>query len=244
MKSMKLNTALSRQLAIIAAVATLELAVVPAAGAVTFSGNSGSLAASVSFNAVGTDLQVTLTNTATSDVLVPADVLTGVFFNLVGGPTLAPASASLNGGSTVQYGSLAGGNAGAGWQYLEGINQYNASRGISAAGLGIFGPTGNFPSPVVSIDGLDYGLLSAGDNISTGNTGVTGSGPLIQNSVVFTLSGLDGFVPSATDITNITFQYGTALNEPHFSPVPEPGILSLIGAGLVGMRLIRRRRRS
>ena len=90
------------------------------------------------------------------------------------------------------------------------------------------------------MDGLQYGLTSAGDNPLTGNAAVTGGFALIKNSVVFTLSGLlEGFDPAALgSITNVNFQYGTNLTEPNVSgvtPTPEPGTWVLMGTGLVGL---------
>jgi hypothetical protein len=83
---------------------------------------------------------------------------------------------------------------------------------------------------------MDYGLLSAGDDPTTGNTPVTGGNPLIHDSVVFTLTGLpSGFDPSR-DIGNITFQYGTSLSEPNIH-VPGPGAwLAFAAAGFLGAR--------
>ena len=51
---------------------------------VTFSASSGDLSASVTFEFDGTSLVVTLINTSAADVLVPVDVLTGVFFDVDG----------------------------------------------------------------------------------------------------------------------------------------------------------------
>src|SRR5262245_14749989 len=53
-----------------------------ASHALTFIGTSGSLAASVEFVQSGSNLQVRLTNTSSTDVLVPTDVLTGVYFDI------------------------------------------------------------------------------------------------------------------------------------------------------------------
>src|SRR5262245_14557426 len=199
-----------------------------------FTGSSGNLSASALFDLVGNTLTVTLTNTSTHDVLVPADVLTGVFFNT--SHTLAPVSASLN-GSSVNYGSIAN-SVGEGWQYKAVANNaaQGKNAGISATGLGIFGPNGNFNSGTnVKLGGLNYGILSAGDNPLTGNTGVTGKGPLIKDSVRFTLTVSSGFTLSELGDT-VVFQYGTDLTEPHFiafdPPIPAPEPTSMIVWGI------------
>jgi hypothetical protein len=228
-----------------------------------FSGSTGSgssqLSASADFSLDSTThvLTVTLTNTSLNDVLVPTDVLTGVDFNTNTSAThtLTPVSASSN-GSSVFYGSVVN-NVGEGWQYLGGISAQGKNSGISGTGLNSFGPSGNFFSPGVMVDGLDYGILSAGDDSATGNTGVTGHGPLFKNSLKFTLNTGSNF--SLTDLgvsPTVVFQYGTAEGETHYSggpgpnpndqpPVPEPtGIAAMLGLATMGLiGLVWRRRK-
>jgi hypothetical protein len=229
----------------------------------TFS--NGTRAASADFSLSGNTLTVVLTNTSTFDVGVPEDVLTALYFNPGAGATLTKVSALLTNGSTVYYdadGQPAGGVVGGEWAYKNGISvtvgtglgakTYGA--GISSVGLGVFGPGDLFPGPDLqsptSPDGLQYGLLSAGDDPATGNGGITGSGGLIKNSVTFqftvsnfNLSSLGG---------SVGFQYGTDLSEPSFNgepfdpgpPVPEPSTLAIAGLGALGFvgYGIRRRR--
>jgi len=208
--------------------------------ALSFSAENGNLSASVDFTNVGGNLVVTLTNTSTFDVLVPADVLTAVFFDM--SASLSPSSAVLNGGSQVIYGAQpTGGIVGGEWQYLAGLTGApdGATKGISSAGFGLFGSP-NFPGPDLdspaAIDGLNYGILSAEDITATGNTGVTGE-PLIKNSVVFTLSGTFDLA----SIENVSFQYGTALDEPNIK-VPEPVTIVGLGFALLGLGAIATRR--
>jgi hypothetical protein len=239
--------------------------------AITFSGSSGTLAASVSFDVnLDGNLVVVLTNTSATDANAPANVLTAVFFDLPGFGALTPISALLTSGSTIVYDTLdSNGNAltdnvGGEWAYKSSIAGApgGATEGISSSGLSpLFGDSNfNGPdlAPPVALDGVQYGLLPAGWVAAGDNGGLTGSGGLIQNSVTFTLSGIPmDFDPSASGaITNLSFQYGTALTEPNFPPdddgggggqnpeTPEAATLvmwSLLGAVSLGFCHLRRR---
>jgi hypothetical protein len=128
-----------------------------------------------------------------------------------------------------------------------------ADDGISSSRLGLFGrddlfPGDNLQGPV-NPDGLQYGITSAGDDLTTGGPMVTGGTSwwptsLIQNAVVFTLGNLPiGF--TTDDVSNVSFNYGTGINTvPGTSGgiVPEPASLAIWGA-LAGMGLIAGRRR-
>jgi hypothetical protein len=203
-----------------------------------FSGSADHRAAEVVFdNSTALTLKVTLTNTSSSDVLVPVDVLTAVFFDIPGF-SLTPVSALLNGGSTVLFGPTNGGNMGGEWAYEEGLSGApgSANRGISSSGYGLFGDS-NFNGPSLhdpdAVDGLQYGITSLGDDPATGNTPVTGGNManpvgLIKNSVVFTLTYGSGSL-DLSKISKVSFQYGTGLNEPNVPgepngpPPPPPG---------------------
>jgi len=210
----------------------------------TFSWYSGDLAASATFSTLSENrLQVVLTNTSTADVLVPTDVLTAVFFNIAGNPTLTRTSALLSAGSSVVYDSApAGGVVGGEWAYNTGLvgAPLGSNQGISSTGVNLFGPGDRFPGGNLagpnSPNGLQYGILSAGDLSGTGNGGITGSEGLIRNSVTFTLGGWTG---QLADINNVSFLYGTSL-----APIPEPEIyaMMLAGLGLMGFVANRRRR--
>ncbi len=220
-----------------------------ASATVTFTGVAANLAASASFTVTGTTVTLVLTNTSAFDVTNPAEVLTGVFFDIVGFPpnTLTPVSAALTAGSTVFYGGTdAGGVVGGEWAYGNALAGApgGAFLGTSSSGFGLFGgsnfPGSNLQGPV-AVDGVQYGITSAGDNLVLGNAAVTGGNGLIQNSVTFTLTAGSTF--SEGDISNVSFQYGTSLSEPNVPSVPEPGTLLALGSGLLALGAAKAKRR-
>jgi hypothetical protein len=199
-------------------------------------GTSGTgLAASVLFdNSVSGSLKITLSNIG-GDVLVPADVLTAVFFNLGAGPSLVQVDAVVGTASSIVF-DVAGPPAtygpgtqvGGEWGYSAALSgaPLGVNAGISSSGLGgVFGaPTfpnsnGDLEGPA-ALDGMQYGLLSAVDDLGTGNSPVTGDNAFIKNSVIFSFSTTGIFDTSR--ISNVSFQYGTALDEPNIVPPPPP----------------------
>lgn len=232
---------------------TLAAAGVLGATPLTISGTSGSLGASATFTNSGGNLVLTLVNTSTLTE-VPSEVLTAVFFNIDGtGPVLSPVSAVLpagakicvDGACVVQSGLVVGGE----WAYAANPSQVNREYGIGTAGFGIFGqanfPGSNLDGPT-AVGGDEYGIV--GNNYSP-NHGLDKK-PVIQNSVVFTLSGFGNLDPSVS-IQNVFFQFGSKLTDPHIPgdshtpppPVPEPATMAVMGSGLVGLALLKFRRR-
>lgn len=230
---------------------SLVLATAASASPLFTTASAGNLEASATF-AVDpgnpSRLIVTLSNSSMNDVMVPADILTGIFFSITAPTfTLSPVSALIDAGSTVQFGSAPGGVVGGEWAYRSGLtgvisDPLGSGHGISSAGLGLFGnanfPGSNLQGPA-AVGGLQHGITSAGDNPATGNSPVTGPNAFVKHSVVFTLTGLpSGFDPSLS-IENVAFQYGTSLAEPRIT-VPAPGSLALVT--LIGLASSRRRR--
>lgn len=225
----------------------------------TGTGNNGeTLAASATFtiDTSTNTLTIVLTNTSTADVNDPPDILTALFFDLLGQGALTPVSALLTSGSVVWFDTApTGGNVGGEWAYGSGFvdgSTPSGSEGISSSGFGLFGGA-NFNGPNLdpppAIDGLNYGITSAGDNSGTGNAAVTGGVPLIKNSVTFTLTGDFTDWTQTTlnsNLTNVAFQYGTSLTgEPCIGDcgpvtVPEPGLPLLFGAALLAWGATRR----
>lgn len=218
---------------------------------ITYSMTSGTRSATAEFVRSGTNLVITLSNTSSADAMVPTDILTGIFFDIDGNPALTPVSAELPLSSSVLVGN-SGANAtpldrvvGGEWGYAQTVAVPPNNGGVSSSGLGVFGsgdlfPGGNLQGPA-SPDGLQYGLTSAGDNMLTGNGGLSGQ-HLIRNSVVLTLSGF-AFEPDAV-ISSVAFQYGTDLSEPRIlGIVPEPGSFALASMAAAAAWVLALRRR-
>lgn len=235
-------------LGIVTAVALFVGASTSALGQLTFVSANGLRSASATFDVVAGNLQITLNNISTNDVTTPTGggaILTSVFFDLAPTTTLTPVSAMLGLGSTVFFGPINGGNMGGEWAFGSGLvgAPGNAGLGTSSSGFGLFGQANflgaNLQGPT-AVDGLQYGITSAGDNLLTGNTPVTGGNALIQNSVIFTLSGNPVFTLIGDyTISNVSFQYGTSLSDPNDPGVfvetiiPEPTTLSICALLLI-----------
>jgi hypothetical protein len=218
---------------------------------------AGGHSAQATFNIVNEGgknfLTVLLENTSMNDVMVPTDVLTAVFWD----PTanLTPVSATLPLGSFVKFGGVdSEGGVGGEWAYKSGLSGTpgGAVLGISSTGVDLFGKKNLFPpgenlQGPASVDGLQYGITSAGDDFATGNSPVTGDNALIKNSVLFKLMIGDGTgTYDLAGIENVNFLYGTSLGE--VPNVPEPttviaGALLLLPFGLTTLQMVRKNRK-
>jgi hypothetical protein len=200
------------------------------------------LAASVNFSQVGQDLNITLTNTG-GPALVNADILTVLMWNSsVTG--LIPSSATGNDlytDSTTSVPTFPN-NVGLNWAYQTPAgNLYGNNQAVSTTGLGgTFAAlgTGFFDEPnKETLDGINYGIA----NNFTGTNIPTSQFPLVADTIVFHLTVPDGYTVPGT-ITQVTFQYGTSVDEPHHT-VPLPGAVLLLGAGLARLAAYARRRK-
>lgn len=210
---------------------------------------SNPLAAQAIFDITGGVLTITLTNTSTAFTEIPAELLTGLYFDISSGAVLTPISAILASGSIILFGTTpSDGVVGGEFGFRDDITSgfHGAQYGISNSGMDdVFGPTDLFPGPDLdppdSPDGPNLGMVSAGGIGPSANSKVSGDVPLIFNSVVFTFD-ITGAL-ALSDFSNFSFQYGTSQDEPNL-PIPEPATMTLLGIGLVGLEARRRRRAS
>lgn len=199
-------------------------------------------------------LQVTLTNTATYDPTSSSQILTAMFFNLPGNPTLTRVGALLAEGSTVKGVNPDPVVLGGEWAYKSGLSVSGFTQGISSSALGLFGSGDRFFGSNLqgpdSPEGVQYGISTENDTSGNDDSGLSGQ-QLVRNTVVFYLGGISaGFDPLAS-ITSVRFQYGTDLasspylNSEYHGPatrVPLPSSLALLSFGALGAVLIVRRR--
>lgn len=211
-------------------------------------------AADVTFSqaAAGGNIDITLTNTSTLDLMLNEHLLNAVFFD-INTSALTPVSALIPVGSSVVNPSSLVTNVGGEWRYDSGRDSslIGATEGISSVGFGVFGSNANFNGPNLvgnnPIDGGDgYGITSAGDKPWTNNGAGNLSTPMVMNSIVFTLGVPvnSNYQLLAGDISNVSVQYGTSLGEPRLprDEVPIPGTVLLLGSGLAGLGIIGRRK--
>jgi len=219
----------------------------------TLTVGGGTLSAEVTFVVSNLDLVVTLSNTSLSDPANANDILTAFFFTLDGDLKLTPVSAEVPMGSSVVGHRLPlgfTGDVGSQWAYRNDLvgAPNGANEGISSETLKWFGTKNLLSSQKIkgfgSLGSIAFGLTTVDDSAINDQGSLKNQG-LIQNSVVFTFSGLpEDFVLS--DISNVTFQYGTSLKtqaeELMGQNVPEPSTIGLVVVGLLGGLAVTRRR--
>ncbi|MGD1020257.1 MAG: XDD4 family exosortase-dependent surface protein [Verrucomicrobiia bacterium] len=206
------------------------------------------LGASATFAVSNLELIVTLSNTGTFDPVNANDVLTAVFFKVNGDLKLTPQSADVAPGSSVidhPHPLPLGfsGDVGSQWAYRNDLIRApnGTDEGISSTSLKWFGTKNLFSSEKIkgfgSIGGISFGITTF-DDLGGHKRGNLKNQALAQNSVVFTFSGLpDDF--SLSDISDVTFQYGTSVKAPDLiggaiANVPEPPTIALVVAGMIG----------
>jgi hypothetical protein len=227
------------------------------------------VAASALFDISGNILTITLKNTSGVNAFadVPGSTLTGLYWNFAGAPVLKPLSATVASGAIIGNCNLSATcatetNVSGEFGYAATSGPGGANNGIASSGYlttGLPGDIGNFNGSLAginldgpaSLDGINFGIISAAADYAP-NGGLEAV-PVIRDTVVFHLSGASGLL--LTNLTNVSFQYGTALSELNISgtpggggggtgdPIPEPGLPALVAIGFLGMAVMRGRRR-
>lgn len=206
-----------------------------------------------------------------------ANTLTGVFFKLPTGITLSPTSAQIAAGALVQSkkcnrGACSGSTTDVGGEFAYQSGSWaghNGNHGISSSGY-IFDTAGNPIGQSAasgdvtasssfnglnldrkdSLDGINFGIIAPTSDQNPFLTDVGSDmrrNPLIEGEVVFTMA-ISGGTLLESQISNVSFQYGTNLTDPKLPgglrprPVPEPATLLLFAPGLI-LALRRRRAR-
>jgi hypothetical protein len=236
------------------------------AGSILFSakgaGEEGvNLSASALFTVNGSTLTIRLRNTGDSSgagLDLPSNLLSGVFFDLPTGVALTPFAATVTPGAILQPWNCDPGKCNGSTTNVGGEFAYNTSSadwsGNHAGNHGIAGSgyigvnKANFNGPDLDApanpNGPNFGITSAitDENWFNPNGGLQGE-PLIEKEVIFTLS-ITKNNKSYTDlalsqISNVSFQYGTGFGQPKLPPgltpppgVPEPASLLLLVPGM------------
>jgi|ERR1017187_947663 hypothetical protein len=223
----------------------------------TYTATNKTLSASATFAVSDLKLVITLSNTASNDPSTSAEILTGIFFTLVGDPALTRTSALLGPDTAIKGRpgvSGPGMDVGGQWAYRNDLTglPHGADEGLSIASLKQFGKRYRFSGPkLLAPSGVRFGLTTDFDNMGN-DKGSLKRKQLIENTVIFTLGGLPTNFTFA-DISNVSFQYGTSLRDAGLNlagtisggnggpVIPEPGTSVLIVTGLVWVFALVRR---
>lgn len=222
----------------------------------------GELSAQVTFAQVGENLQVTLENISTFDVLCPSDLLTGVFFN-ISGATLNRVRAVLTTDSYIEFAGAAdqdqdpnnpigivgdglgfdngfGYELGGEWGYRSdlapGLIPTGATHVIASAGLdGLVGPFDRFPG-----ENLDDPIAPDGMNygiLSADNVAGSGNAPVTGDEPLIQ----NGVIFTFSGLGQEPFDLRSNISDVAFNygtglnvvPAPPAVLLAFAGLGLV-----------
>ena len=117
--------------------------------------------------------------------------------------------------------------------YTSGLVRYSSLASGATAAVGPFGPSANTASYSTTLSS-DLGAFEGAGTFSV----------TLDTATLQTLAGAGGNIQAdlatyANETLNLTYTYTYT---PETVPVPEPGELALLGSGLFGLGLVRRRR--
>lgn len=217
-------------------------------------GNSDS--ASATFRITGDTLTLILTNTTAGGTLRRGDALTGVAFNIAGpNPTLTLTNIALTNpgpdpaNNRIFTDKITSNTS----DPLNGsFTNVLGDDPVAEFGVGASGFDGAFAAGSLGqgTGGVDFGIVAAGTfpNANASNSFNGSAFPLIQSSLTFTFTGINGLAES--QIGGVRFLFGTSgegVVNGDGNPVqavPEPSSLALVGiAGVTGLVSWRKQRR-
>lgn len=203
--------------------------------------------ASAEFSINGSMLNIELLNTASSTT-APNTGLAGIIFDytgsaLLGNPNVqAQALSDMVSSFTLTWGTDLNGE----WGFMAGsafdtANGNLGNYGLSNSAYDPLGFTAIDPSkayPPPSPNGIEFGIVC--DNTIAGNescldglnTSAFKSYVIGGVNIALDITGL----MNLSDIRNVNFLYGT-----DFTPIPEPATILLLGGGIAGLILLRRK---
>lgn len=219
------------------------------ASTMTYQQQSSNSSASATFTLLGNgNLQVTLANTSIGAASSASDVLTAFFFSVSPGVTLTPVSVLLGNGSSILNCLTCSGatNLGGEWGYAANVQGFanQAVHLVGAASHGVLDVSNLFGGPNLAgtngPGGIDFGLVSY--STTPGAAAFTGS-PLVHNQVIMTFGTQAPFNLSAIGTVGFLYGYGGDGSSSYSASfdTPEPASCLLIGAGLLGLYMRRRR---
>lgn len=214
--------------------------------------DSSVLAGSVDMTFSSGVLTVVLTNTSTGVTNGDAstNLLTGIGFNLPSGVSIGSGSVAVTSGSSgVNWSGTGGDDVSGEWGYdndpldsgpfqnpaITASSVNTATTAMVASSSDKFSSTPLF-NPA-TLDGPEFGLLSGSVADST-----AGGLYAVQDSVTLSLNlsgSYSGDLVQFIDGNDVVLSWGS----PNSSTVPEPATMAVIGAGLVGLGVLRRRRK-